>query len=87
MHETLVMRHSLMMNRGFMENDEKQTELDDDLFDMLPEGTRIIIRGNKVTFENLPPELLDVALSLNPQDTDLKARKESTTSTNKTTSE
>ena len=55
--------------------DEKNPELDNALFEMLPEGTRIIIRGNKVTFENLPPELLDVALSLNPQDASLLARK------------
>lgn len=46
----------------------------DDLFEMLPEGTRIIIRGKTVTFENMTPELLDVALSLNPNDTELKAR-------------
>ncbi|MBO4350436.1 MAG: hypothetical protein J6A01_05760 [Proteobacteria bacterium] len=63
--------------------DDATPKLDDDLFDMLPEGTRIIIRGNKVTFENLPPELLDVALSLNPQDADLNARKESTCSQDK----
>lgn len=52
------------------------TELNDDLFDMLPEGTRIVIHGNQVTFENLPPELLDVALSLNPDDDNLKARRD-----------
>ncbi len=61
-----------------MANQEMPPEFDDSLFDMLPEGTRIIIRGNKVTFENLPPELLDVALSLNPQDENLKARKANT---------
>ena len=59
-----------------MADKEIPPEIDDDLFEMLPEGTRIIIRGNKVTFENLPPELLDVALSLNPQDENLKARKD-----------
>ena len=60
-----------------MATDDEKLELDDDLFEMLPEGTRIVIRGNKVTFENLPPELLDVALSLNPEDAVLNARKES----------
>ena len=59
-----------------MPNDELPNDLNDDLFDMLPEGTRIVIRGNKVTFENLPPELLDVALSLNPDDDNLKARRD-----------
>ena len=48
----------------------------DDLFQMLPEGTRIIIRGKTVTFENMTPELLDVALSLNPNDAELRARQE-----------
>ena len=61
-----------------MSEKEKNAEMDD-LFDMLPEGTRIIIRGNKVTFENLPPELLDVALSLNPEDNNLIARKKNAT--------
>lgn len=33
----------------------------DDLFEGIPEGTRIVISGNRVTFENLTPELTDVA--------------------------
>lgn len=45
------------------------------LFELLPEGTRIIIDGNRVTFENMTGDMLDIALSLNPDDPDLKARK------------
>ena len=47
----------------------------DDLFEMLPEGTRIVIKGNQVTFENLTPDMLDVAHALNPQDADINARR------------
>lgn len=36
----------------------------DDLFEGIPEGTRIVISGNRVTFENLTPELTDVADAL-----------------------
>lgn len=46
----------------------------DELFGMFPEGTRIVIQNGKVTFENMTPELLDVALSLNPDDENLKLR-------------
>lgn len=46
----------------------------DDLLDMLPEGTRIVISGNKVTFENLTPDMLEIAHALNPDDEDIKAR-------------
>lgn len=45
-----------------------------ELFDLFPEGTRIVIRGNRVTFENLTPDMLDVARSLNPDDETLFAR-------------
>ena len=47
---------------------------DDDLFSTFPEGTRIFIEGNTVTFENMTPDLLDVAQSLNPQDKNLAER-------------
>ena len=47
---------------------------EDDLFSMFPEGTRIFIRGNQVTFENLTPDLLSVAQSLNPSDKTLRLR-------------
>ena len=57
---------------------EASSESLDDLFAMLPEGTRIIISGKTVTFENMTPELLDVALSLNPNDADLQARRNKT---------
>lgn len=56
------------------EKSDDESISDDDLFAMFPEGTRIIIHGNKVTFENLTPELLDVARSLNPDDENLKKR-------------
>ena len=39
---------------------------DDDFFTTVPEGTRIFIEGNTVTFENMTPDLEDVAHSLNP---------------------
>lgn len=42
--------------------------------DLFPEGTRIVICGNRVTFENLTPDLLDVARSLNPDDETLFMR-------------
>ncbi|MBO5752886.1 MAG: hypothetical protein J6S69_04230 [Proteobacteria bacterium] len=57
-----------------LQDDTTDTELES-LFEMLPEGTRIVIRGNTVTFENMTPDLLDVALSLNPNDSDLLARR------------
>ena len=47
---------------------------DDDMFSTFPEGTRIFIEGNTVTFENMTPDLLDVAQSLNPQDRNLAER-------------
>lgn len=36
----------------------------DDLFESIPEGTRIIISGNRVTFENMTPELAQIADAL-----------------------
>jgi len=48
----------------------------DDLFELLPEGTRIVIRGGQVTFENMTPDMLDVAHALNPDDADINARRE-----------
>lgn len=36
----------------------------DDLFESIPEGTRIIISGNRVTFENMTPELAQIAEAL-----------------------
>lgn len=53
--------------------EEKSLEVDD-LFEQIPEGTRIVIRNGSVTFENLTQDMLDVALSLNPDDPDLKGR-------------
>ena len=50
----------------------------DDLFDLLPEGTRIVISGNKVTFENLTPDMLEIAHALNPDDEEIKARLQAT---------
>ena len=47
---------------------------DDDMFSTFPEDTRIFIEGNTVTFENMTPDLLDVAQSLNPQDKNLAER-------------
>lgn len=54
----------------------KGLNMDDDLFECLPEGTRIIISGKSVTFENMTPELLDVAKALNPEDKDIQVRME-----------
>lgn len=48
----------------------------DELFSEFPDGTRIIIRDGKVIFENLTPEMLDVALSLDPDNEELKIRKQ-----------
>ena len=45
---------------------------------MLPEGTRIVIHNGVVTFENLTEDFVDVALSLNPEDSDLRQRKQAT---------
>ena len=59
------------MNKG-----EKLLDEDDALFDVLLEGTRIVIRDGCVTFENLTEDMLDVALSLNPDDPELKKRVE-----------
>ena len=61
-------------------DEKKQTavEKDDGLFDMLPEGTRIVIHNGVVTFENLTEDFVDVALSLNPEDPDLRQRKQTT---------
>lgn len=39
---------------------------DDDMFTFFPEGTRIFIEGNTVMFENMTPDLEEVARSLNP---------------------
>ena len=36
----------------------------DDLFESIPERTRIIISGNRVTFENMTPELAQIAEAL-----------------------
>ena len=36
--------------------------------------SRIIIRGGKVIIENLGPDLIDIALALNPDDPELIAR-------------
>ena len=47
---------------------------DDDFFENIQEGTRIMIQGNRVTFENMTPDLLDVAKALNPDDKKLKKR-------------
>lgn len=50
-------------------------ETDDGLFSALPEGTRIFIDGNRVVFENLTPDLLDVAEELSPDNKEIKKRK------------
>lgn len=47
----------------------------DELFGIFPEGTRIVIQDGKVTFENMTQDLLDVALSLNPDDENLRERR------------
>lgn len=47
----------------------------DELFKHIPEGTRIVIRNGSVTFENMTPDILDIALSLNPDDPNLIERK------------
>ncbi len=47
----------------------------DDLFEMLPEGTRIVIKNGQVTFENLTPDMLDVAHELNPDDENINQRR------------
>ena len=47
---------------------------DDDMFNTFPEGTRIFIQGNSVTFENMTPDLLEVAQSLNPKDQNIAER-------------
>ncbi len=49
-------------------------EEDDSLFCDFPDGTRIIIQDGKVIFENLTPELLEIARALNPDDPNLKDR-------------
>lgn len=41
---------------------------------MLGEDSRIIIRGGQVLIENMSDDLLDLALSLNPNDAGLKQR-------------
>ncbi len=59
------------------EKDEKVLEPGgdlEDLFEMFPEGTRIIIQDGKVTFENMTEELLEVAEALNPDDPNIKKR-------------
>ena len=48
----------------------------DELFSEFPDGTRIIIRDGKVIFENLTPDMLDVALALDPDNEELKIRKQ-----------
>ncbi len=50
----------------------------DDLFDLLPEGTRIVISEKKVTFENMTPDMLEIAQDLNPDDEEIKARLQAT---------
>ncbi len=47
-----------------------------ELFSEFPDGTRIIIRDGKVIFENLTPDMLDVALALDPDNEELKIRKQ-----------
>ena len=56
------------------ERQDSGGNLDEELFSMFPEGTRIFIKGNQVTFENLTPDLLSVAQSLNPGDETLRSR-------------
>ena len=51
-------------------DDDKSADLFGDMLD----GTRIIIRDGKVTFENLTPEMLDVARSLNPDNAEISQR-------------
>ncbi|MBR4986713.1 MAG: hypothetical protein IKY83_13350 [Proteobacteria bacterium] len=53
------------------------TDIDsaNELFSEFPDGTRIVIRDGKVIFENLTPDMLDVALSLDPENEELKIRK------------
>lgn len=36
----------------------------ENLFDLVPDGTRIIISGNRVTFENLTPDMAEIAEKL-----------------------
>ncbi len=57
-----------------MDKGEKTLDEEDSLFDVIPEGTRIVIRDGRVTFENLTEDMLDVALKLNPDDPELKDR-------------
>ena len=58
-----------------MENSEENICVDDDLFSTFPDGTRIFIQGNTVTFENMTPELLEIAQALNPDDERWNQRK------------
>ena len=41
---------------------------DDDMFNVVPDGTRIFISGNSVTFENMTTDMAEVAQALNPDD-------------------
>lgn len=41
----------------------------DEIFESIPEGTRIIISGKTVTFENMTPELAQIASALTGDDT------------------
>lgn len=52
---------------------DKNDELDG-LFCMLGEDSRIIIKDGQVLIENMSDDLLDLALSLNPNDQELKKR-------------
>ena len=47
-----------------------------DLFGDMLEGTRIFIKDGRVTFENLTPEMLDVATSLNPDNAEIRQRED-----------
>ena len=62
------------MSKEETESNVAQKPCEVDLFSMFPEGTRIFIDGNSVTFENMTPELLDVAAALNPEDPEIKKR-------------
>lgn len=55
--------------------DNSHSDETDDLFSTFPEGTRIFIQGNTVTFENMTPDMLEIAQALNPDDDQLKRRK------------
>lgn len=51
-----------------LKNDDFNSDFDE-IFESIPEGTRIIISGKTVTFENMTPELAQVASALTGADT------------------